>query len=66
MKDSIVEEIRKHRMEHTRRYGGDLSAICTDLRDTQKTSGHKVVRLSSNRIKRTRRSTGSPTKRASR
>ena len=47
MKDLIVEEVRKHRMEHTRKYGGDLSAICANLRDTQKASGHKVVRLDS-------------------
>src|SRR2546426_515252 len=28
MKDPIVEEVRKHRMEHTRKFDGDLSAIC--------------------------------------
>ena len=66
MKDPIVEETRKHRMEHTRKYGGDLSAICADLRDTQKTSGHTVVRLAPGRIERTNRSTGSPKRRASR
>jgi hypothetical protein len=66
MKDLIVEEVRKHRMEHTRKYSGDLSAICTNLRDTQKASGHKVVRLTPNRIEPINRSTGSPKKRASR
>jgi len=45
MKDPIVEEVRKYRMEHTRRFGGDLTAICNDLRTTQVASGHKVVRL---------------------
>ncbi len=45
MKDPIVEEVRKHRMEHTRRFGGDLSAICDDLRAVQGASGHEVVRL---------------------
>jgi hypothetical protein len=45
MKDPIVEEVRKHRMEHTRRFRGDLTAICDDLRSIQVSSGHKVVRL---------------------
>ena len=50
MKDPIVEEVRKHRMEHTRKYKGDLSSICADLRNIQIASGHKVVRLSPNKI----------------
>ena len=33
-------------MEHTRKFRGDLSAICADLRSIQIVSGHKVVRLS--------------------
>jgi len=45
MKDPIVEETRKHRMEHTRKFGGNLAAICADLRNIQATSGHTVVRL---------------------
>ena len=45
MKDPIVEEVRKHRMEHTRKFRGDLSAICADLRSIQTVSGHKIVRL---------------------
>lgn len=45
MKDLIVEEVRKYRMEHTRRFRGNLSAICADLRSIQTASGHKVVRL---------------------
>ncbi|OPY67783.1 MAG: hypothetical protein A4E57_02102 [Syntrophorhabdaceae bacterium PtaU1.Bin034] len=61
MKDPIVEEVRKHRMEHTRRYGGDLSAIVADLREVQNTSGRKVVRLPAKRIDPTRRS-GRPRK----
>lgn len=31
MKDPIVEEVRRHRMEHTRKFGGDLKAIFEDL-----------------------------------
>ena len=46
MKDPIVEEVRKHRMEHTRKFKGDLSAICADLRSIQIASGYKVIRLS--------------------
>lgn len=45
MKDPIVEEVRKHRIEHTRNFQGDLSAICDDLRSIQVRSGHKIVRL---------------------
>jgi len=40
MKDPIVEEVRKHRMEHTRRFRGDLTAIYNDLRSIQIASGH--------------------------
>lgn len=52
MKDPIVEEVRKHRMDHTRKFGGDLSAICDDLRLIQSKSGHKVVRLPPKKIGR--------------
>jgi hypothetical protein len=45
MKDPIVQEIRAHRMAHTREFGGDLKAICADLRSIQTASGHQVVRL---------------------
>jgi hypothetical protein len=50
MKDPIVEEIRKYRMEHTRKFQGDLSAICTDLRSIQIASGHKIVRLAHRKL----------------
>ena len=45
MKDPIVAEVRKHRMDHTRKFKGDLTAICADLRAVQEASGHKLVRL---------------------
>jgi len=45
MKDPIVEEVRKYRMEHTRKFRGDLAEICADLRSIQKQSGHEIVRL---------------------
>jgi len=50
VKDPIVEEVRKHRMEHRRKFHGDLAAICEDLRAVQRASGHKVVRLPPRRI----------------
>ena len=49
MKDPIVEEVRKHRKEHTKKFQGDLAKICADLRRIQKTSGHDVVRLAPRR-----------------
>jgi hypothetical protein len=52
MKDPIVEEVRKHRMEHTRRFKGDLAAICKDLQEWQRRSGHEVVRLPPRKIER--------------
>ena len=53
MKDPIVEEVRKQRMEHTLKFKGDLSAICADLRDVQIASGHKVVRLAPRKVEPT-------------
>jgi len=53
MRDPIVEEVRKHRMEHTRQFRGDLSAICADLRCVQSASGHKVVRLAPRKLEST-------------
>ena len=44
MKDPIVEEVRQHRLEHMRKFKGELTAICADLRSIQNASGHKVVR----------------------
>ncbi len=58
MRDLIVEEVRKYRMEHSRKFGGDLNAICTDLRSVQVASGHKVVRLAPRKLDSTSRSRG--------
>jgi len=44
MNDPIVEEVRRHRMEHTLKFGGDLKLICEDLRRIQQESGCQVVR----------------------
>ena len=59
MRDPIVEEVRKHRMKHTRRFPGDLSTICADLRSIQSASGHKVVRLVPRGLEPTRASSRS-------
>ena len=45
MRDPIVEEVRKHRMEHTQEFGGDLAAICKNLRSIQEATRHTMVRL---------------------
>jgi len=50
MKDPIVEEVRKHREEHTKKFHGELSEICADLRRVQENSGREVVRLAPRRI----------------
>jgi hypothetical protein len=56
MRDPIVEEVRKHRMDHTRKFRGDLSAICADMRSVQIVSGHKIVRLTPRKTESTKAS----------
>ena len=43
MKDPIVDEVRQARMEHTRRFGGDLHLICEDLRKKEAELGNRLV-----------------------
>ena len=50
MKDPIVVEVRKYRKEHTRKFNGELSKICADLRRVQENSGHVVVRLTPRKV----------------
>ena len=45
MKDPIVEEIRKYRDEHAKRFNYNLNDICADLMARQQKSGHRLVRL---------------------
>ena len=45
MKDPFVEEVRKHRMEHTRQFDSDLHRICEDLREFEASLGERVVTL---------------------
>jgi len=60
MKDPIVEEVRKYRMEHTAKFHGDLDAICEDFRRIQETCGRKVVRHPAVRLKRAKQPVASP------
>ena len=43
MNDPIVEEIRRYRMEHTRRFDSDLRLICEDLRRLEARLGNRLV-----------------------
>jgi hypothetical protein len=43
MKDSIVEEVRKARLEHAKEFNHDLSAICKDLKRIERECGHRLV-----------------------
>jgi hypothetical protein len=58
MKDPIVEEVRRYRLEHTRRFHGDLAEILKDLQEIQRRSGHEVVRLPPRKPRRTERTSG--------
>ncbi len=36
MRDPLVTEVRKYRMEHAKKFNFDVHAICNDLRKYQK------------------------------
>lgn len=50
MKDPIVEEIRRARKEHARKFNHDLDAIAADLKRIERECGHKLVSLPAKRI----------------
>ena len=50
MKDPYVEEVRKHRIEHTQQFKSDLRLICEDLRNFESSLGERVVTLEPKRI----------------
>lgn len=50
MKNSIIGEIRKHRMAHTQRFGSDLHRICEDLRKTEQHLADRLVKRSPRRL----------------
>ena len=52
-RDPILEEVRKARDEHARRFGYDLKRICADLRRIEKQSGRRVVRRNPKRLSMT-------------
>ena len=46
-RDPIIAEVRRIREEYAAQYNYDIKAICRAARERQKTSGHKIVSLSS-------------------
>jgi hypothetical protein len=50
MNDPLVKEVRQFRHEHAQQFHGDLTAICEDLREIQRTCGQPVVTLSPKRL----------------
>jgi hypothetical protein len=51
MRNPIVEEIRRIRQEHARKFHFDLDAIFEDLKDKERKSGRKTVTLKPRRPK---------------
>jgi hypothetical protein len=45
MNNPIINEVRRVRDEHARKFNYDLAAICADIREHQKTCGHLIVTL---------------------
>jgi hypothetical protein len=55
MKDPVVDEVRKIRMEHTRQFNSDLHKICEDLRRFESSLGDRVVTLEPRKIQPTKK-----------
>ena len=45
MKDPIVEEVRRFRNEHSKKFDYDLDAICEEYKKHQVQIGRRLVRL---------------------
>lgn len=45
MNNPLINDVRRVRDEHSRKFNYDLAAICADIREHQKTCGHPVVTL---------------------
>ena len=45
MIDPIVDEVRKYRNNHAKKFDFDMHAICADLMERQGQHGHTVVKL---------------------
>jgi hypothetical protein len=57
MKDPIIAELREHRMEHTRRFHGDIALICEDFRKLEAGLGERLVSPQPRRLRPTGGST---------
>jgi hypothetical protein len=57
-KDPIVEEVRKIRQQHAKRFAYDLRAIVEDLRKQQEQSGRRYVRFEPRRASPAKRKAG--------
>jgi len=44
---NVIKKYNRHKMVHTRKFQGNLAAICDDLRAVEAASGHKIVQLTS-------------------
>ena len=53
-RDPVVEEVRKARDAHAKRFGYDLDAIFADLKAQERASGRKFVRLPPRKTRRNR------------
>jgi hypothetical protein len=60
MKDPYVAEVRKSRMEHTKRFNSDLHLICEDLRAFESSLGDRVVTLPPHRVQPSKRARRAP------
>ncbi|MCD4727800.1 MAG: hypothetical protein K8R46_09070 [Pirellulales bacterium] len=60
MKDPIVAEVRKHRMEHAKRFNFDLALICEDFRKIEAGLGDRLVRPQPKRLQPKSGSTTGP------
>jgi hypothetical protein len=50
MIDPIVDEVRKYRNNHAKKFNYDMHAICADLMASQGQHGHTVVKLNSQKM----------------
>jgi hypothetical protein len=64
MKDPYVEEVRKHRMEHTRQFNSNLHLICEDMREFEASLGERVVTLEPKKVRPPRASRKSASRRS--
>ena len=60
-RDPIVEEVRRWREEYAARFNYDITAICREARERQKTSERKIVSLPAKRVASTASPSSDPT-----